>query len=472
MNLAVLLPAEILAGTALAVLLADLFLPRQGKPYLGLLSAAGLAAALGGTARQLAAGLHASLWGGIFLLDPFALFFQAIVLSAALLVLGVSLPYLERWGRDDGEFYALLLMAVLGAVMMVASRNFLEIYVAMELLSVSSYALAGFLRPDPRSGEAALKYYLQGVLASAALLYGISLLYGLSGSLDLSVVGARSAGSLGVVALVLAAGGFALKIAAVPFHMWAPDTYQGAPAPVAAFLSTASKAAAFAVLARVLLTAFPAAQGPWQELFAVVAAASMALGNLAALGQRNVRRMLAYSSIAQGGYVLIALAVATPAAMAASLFYLAVYVFMNAGAFSVLSFLAGPSGGEELTDLDGLAERRPALALALAVFLISLAGMPLTAGLMGKLYLFYAAVQGGYAWLALWGVVFTVVSYFYYFRVLRHLFWGTPSPRPAAPPASVPAGLALGAATLATVLFGVFPQPLMQLALHALGLLR
>jgi len=473
--------------TALLVMVVDMFLPQAQKPRLAWLSLVGVVAA---------AGLAYYIWDGtnpalqdMLAADGYALFFQLAILAAAGLALLFSFDYVRRIGLPQGEYYALLLLATAGMMLMAAAINLMTIFVALEILSLALYALVGLDRSRLRSGEAALKYFLLGALASGFLLYGMALVYGQAGTMSLAgvreVVGqaAPAAGSEGLllVGLGLMIVGFGFKVALVPFQMWTPDVYEGAPTSVTAFMSVGAKAAGFAALGRVALYAFGARQDDWVWVLAILAAVTMTLGNLAALRQASLKRMLAYSSIAHAGYILVGVAAGNALGTSGVLFYLLAYAFMNVGAFALIiaaahfppaspdSVAEGLERGEALKDLAGLASHKPGLALAMALFMLSLAGMPPLAGFMGKLYVFGAAVQAGLVWLAIVGVLNSVVSAYYYLRVVVYMYMrpgpvpkvdSTPAPHLVSPALQV--GLALAAAVV--VVLGLWPGPVLELA--------
>ena len=342
------------------------------------------------------------------------------------------------------------------------------IYLAIELLSITSYILTGYLREDPKSNEAAIKYFLYGATASAAMLYGMSLLYGATGSTNLSQIAMAlrdaEASLRGIIfpAVIFLLVGFGFKIGAVPFHQWAPDAYEGAPTPVTAFLSVGPKAAGFAVLARVFLTALPSFQPDRIALLASISAVTMTLGNLVAIWQKNIKRMLAYSSIAQAGYILLGVVAASALGMTSLVFYLIIYLFANLGAFIVIITFSNGGGGDAIEDYAGLSQRSPGLALAMLLFLLSLAGIPPLAGFIGKFYLFAAAMKEGFLWLVLVAVLNSIVSLYYYLQVVRQMY--IIPPRTEEP---VPASPALSGALLITMagvlLLGIYPAPLVEL---------
>ena len=446
-----------------------------------------LALTLGGLALAFAATLPA--WGASVLLfsnlvavDALALFFKMFALIATAFVVLSAWDFLATRTRAQAEFYSFVLFAALTIMLAAGARNLVLIYLAIESLSIVSYALVGFLRDDARSTEGALKYFIYGAATSAVMLYGLTLLFGLTGSSDLDEM-ARSlananadARALALPALAMVLAGLGFKIALVPFHQWAPDAYEGAPTPVTAFLSVGPKAAGFAVLARVLITAFPAFQPQWTVLLAALALVTMTVGNLAALWQTNVKRMLAYSSIAQAGYILIGLVAYaaassdTFAGLNGVLLFLFAYLFTNLGAFAAVVAVENATGSAEVGAFAEMIRRSPALAVALFIFLLSLIGIPPTAGFVGKLLVFGAALERGYAWLALAGVANSVVSVYYYNRVIREMFFA-----PATDDAHVviPSafGWTVGLAVAGTLIIALAPQPFIEFATRSVAML-
>jgi NADH-quinone oxidoreductase subunit N len=417
---------------------------------------------------------------GALLVDGSALAFHLVFVVVAMLTVLVSMAHLESQEAAHGEFYALILFAVSGMTIMAASENLLTLFIGLELLSIPLYVLAGFTRDKVYSIEAALKYFLLGAFSTGFVLYGIALLYGATGRIDLRGIGeALAAGRDGATdPLILAGGallliGLAFKIAAVPFHFWAPDVYQGATAPVAGFMATGTKAAAFAMLVRVVTTALdqPPVRQQWIGVVSVIAVLTMILGNVVALAQQNIKRMLAYSSIANAGYLLVALAaVGTSGAGAASLyFYLAVYAFMTIGAFAVAA-IVGRDGesdqGFALQAYAGLGRRRPFLAAAMALFMLSLTGIPPAAGFMAKFYIFRDAVRAGLIPLAAVGLLASVIGAFYYLRVVVQMYFRDPAPEEGAPALSLTTAdaFAIGVAAAAILAIGLFPSGLLELA--------
>jgi NADH-quinone oxidoreductase subunit N len=474
------LPALIVAGAGVVALLAQAFAPKGRRAWSFDVAIFGLVAALasvGILASGPARGLGATL-GGALSADAFALFLEGLILLAAIAVVLLSPSYLRENGADRGEYYALTLFSVVGMLGLVSVTELIGLFVALEIMSVALYALAGFDRRRPESQEAAIKYFVTGAFSSAFLLYGVAFLYGLSGSTSFEGIakalcrtcsGAAAANhGLALLGLGLLLVGFGFKVASVPFHMWTPDVYQGAPTTTTAFMGAGVKAAAFGALLRVLGQALPSLSGDWRPVLAVLALLTMIVGNFGALAQSNVKRMLAYSSIAHAGYVLTGLVGGGASAAAAVLFYLAGYAAVNVGGFGALAALSR-DGREPLSldDLAGLASRRPILAAGITVFLISLTGVPISAGFVGKFYLFAAAVNGGYTGLAVVGMLMSVVSAYYYLRVVVAMYMREPHGEDRWAPPSAASSLALGAAAAVVLVLGVFPGPVLTLASRA-----
>ncbi len=419
------LPVEIaLLALSIVVLILDPFLKTEGRrrSLLGWLGAGGLIVILGIHLWQSAPDQPTLLFGGILVADGMTFWFKAFFLLAA----AISAVFFSETKtlQSRAEAYVLLLISTLGMCLLVLAADLIMLYVAIETTSIPLYVLAGFLRGDDKSTEAGFKYLLFGVLTSAILLYGLSLLFGLSGETDLyalrSYVVRFDVVSLGVVLLVLT--GLAFKIAIFPFHFWAPDVYEGAPTPVAGFLSTASKAAGFAVLMRLCTTAFPSLGVDWRLLLAILAALTMTVGNLIALTQKNIKRLLAYSSIAHAGYVLLGLVAFSSLGLASLMFYLLVYLLTNLLAFGLVGIVGQVSGSDEMTAYNGLSRRNAALALALLAALLSLAGIPPFGGFVAKFLLFSAAVETGWVWLVLVGVLNSMIGLYYYLNVLKYVY--------------------------------------------------
>jgi NADH-quinone oxidoreductase subunit N len=450
------LPELALLAAVMLVLLADLVIQAKRKGALALVGLLGVLASAGAVAGMAVAGDGQAAFFGMVASDGMALLADAAILFALGLGLLFSPGYLDRFGVEHvGEYYALLSLSALGMMLMASATNLMVVFVGLELLSLALYILCAILPGRTRSQEAGMKYFLLSSFASAFLLYGMALTYGSTGATDLTGIRAfldvhplnfaSGFGPLLLVGLGLMAVGFSFKVSAIPFQAWTPDVYVGAPTPVTAFMSAGTKVAAFVALARVFVFALHPLAAAWSPVFWVLAVITMIGGNIAALTQRDVKRMLAYSSIANGGYMLIAVAVATRDAVAALLIYLAVYTAMNVGAFGVVLALERPSGeraeaaGTTLEDYTGLARRRPWLAASMAVFLFSLAGIPALAGFIGKWYMFRAAVLGGHTELAIIGALASVVGIFYYLRVVWAMYFAD---RGEQPETEAPAGRA------------------------------
>jgi NADH-quinone oxidoreductase subunit N len=473
-DLRVIAPALVLAVTGIIVMLADLLPPRDRKDHLGLIGLVGVVASL--LLSLLMWGVDVQGFRGMVALDGYALFFNLVIGYAVGLVVLLSLDYIGRQGAETGEFYVLVLFSAVGMTLMAQGTDLIVIFLGLETMSVALYVLAGFFRSRLESGEAAMKYFLLGAFASGFFLYGIALVFGATGSTNLDRIGAVVAGGAGhdpmlLIGFGLLVVGFGFKISSVPFHMWTSDVYQGAPTSVTALIATGSKAAAFAALGRVLLEGMQASQVDWTGLMWGLAVLSMTLGNVVALAQQNVKRMLAYSSIAHVGYMLVGVVAGGTLGHGSVLFYLLVYTFTTAGAFGVLLLLER-AGREavEVGDLGGLAVRHPLLALSLTIFLLSLIGIPPTGGFVGKLYLFGAAVRSGHVWLAVIGVLNSAVAAYYYLRIIVYMYMresdGGP---PAVMVPSVAGALALVVSLWGVMQLGIMPAPLLGLAQAAVA---
>tara|TARA_B100001123_G_scaffold430326_1_gene550094 strand:- start:2433 stop:3893 length:1461 start_codon:yes stop_codon:yes gene_type:complete len=463
---------------AAAVLVWDALLPNRRicLPYIALI---GVFGAVIWTSTWVIRGDFQTAFDGTFAIDQYAVFFQYVFAGIAAIVVVASIDWVNRVDRRQSEYFALVLTASAGLMFLAGARDLITIFLALELSSIPQYILAGWGK-DQRSSEAGMKYLLLGAIASALLLYGMTMLYGFSGSTllsDISVAitenGADSR-SLLIVASVLLIAGFGFKMAVVPFQMWVPDVYQGAPTPVAAFLSVGSKAAAFAVVMRIFFEGLgeQILSDDWAMIFAVIAAASMTLGNLFAIVQRDIKRMLGYSSIAQAGNFMIGLAAISIAGehfvqgASGVLLFVAAYAFTNLGAFIAVIGISQKIGSDNIADYAGMWRRAPLLALALAICLISLAGIPPTAGFWAKLYVFNAGIRADLAWLVIIGVLNSVVSAYYYLAVVRQMFLGEAEEeeRLAISPTIA---VALGISTVGVIVFGIFPTPLVDAAREA-----
>ena len=450
-------------ATAVLVLLLDLKIRK--KVVTALLAILGLGVACYFSFRL--QGVTANLFSGMYSLDGFALFFKFLACFVAGGIILSSIEFRQLPFRYAGEYYSLLLFACLGIMLLSAATDLLSIYIALELLALSCYALVGITKTDPKSSEAALKYFLLGAVASGTMLFGISYLYGLSGSTNLAYISQVRFGPgrspLELLAVFFILAGFGFKIAMVPFHMWCPDTYEGAPTPITAFLSVGPKAAGFAVLLRTYLTAFAGIRVDWVMVVAVLSALTMTLGNVVALTQTNIKRMLAYSSIAQAGYILIGFVVSSGIGLSGVVLYLFAYLFMNIGAFVVVIIVSNFLDSEEIKDYAGLSQRAPGVALALVVFLWSLAGLPPTGGFIGKFFVFAGAIQSGYLWLAVVGVLNSVVSIFYYFNVVRQMYFAKSVFSWPAPRYTLLTSVML-ACLVFTLVMGLYPEPFIRVA--------
>ena len=474
-----LLPEIVLTVGSLLLLLADLVVPRHKQSLLAWVTLAVLAAT--GLALVPVADAHVLVSNGLVSVDRFALFFKVIFLGSAAITVLMSVRYLEVEGTRAGEYYFLILCATLGMMFMAGGTDLITLFIGLETMAISFYILTGFLKPSRRSNEAAVKYFLLGAFSLGILLYGMSILYGLTGTTQLRSIATALVGQERdprlMLAVIMVVAGMGFKIAAVPFHMWAPDVYEGAPTPITAFLSVGSKAASFAMLLRIFIEALPtmrvvtAGLNPgasavigWSTMFYVLSVVTMTVGNFAALTQSNLKRMLAYSSIAHAGYLMIGVVAGTARGVTAMLIYLFVYAFMQLGAFAVITMLRRADViGDELKDLNGLYFRQPFAAFAMLMFMLSLGGIPPTAGFMGKFWLFSAAIESGYPWLAVIGVLNSAVSLYYYVRIVVFM-WLKNEPTGTEPTSSPTMAVALGVALVATLLLGVYPRPLFEFA--------
>src|SRR3954468_8455579 len=460
------LPELVITGGALIVLVADVLLPRERRAALAWITLAVIGATLASLAPFTST--HVEVAHGLLAVDRFAIFFKIVFLVAAAITVLMSIRYLAVEGASPGEYYFLILCATLGMMVMAAGIDLITAFIGLETMAVSFYILAGFIKPSQRSNEAAVKYFLLGAFSLGILLYGMSLMYGLSGTTNLrqmsSAFATQQYDPRLVLAVILVVAGMGFKIAAVPFHMWAPDVYEGAPTPVTAFLSVGSKAASFAMLLRIFVEGLAPMQDDWRLLFEALSIVTMTVGNIAALTQSNVKRMLAYSSIAHAGYLMIGIVAGTARGISAMLIYLLVYSFMQLGAFAVIVLMRRADiVGDELKDFSGLHRRQPFAAFAMLLFMLSLGGIPPTAGFMGKFWLFGAAIDSGYVWLAVIGVLNSAVSLYYYIRIVVFMYLRkeTTGSEPVMSPAL---RVTLAIAVAATLILGVYPRQLFDAA--------
>ena len=471
----VLKPAIILCLFGCGILLTDAFLVRRiGQRWLNAVTALVGEAIVAAVLLQYlpdvrSAGSLTGL-GGSIVVDGFGVFFNAIFMLAAALAVILSARYMEAEGEQRGEYYALILFAQAGMSIMATGHDLVVLFVALETMALSFYVMVGFLRDSQRSNEAAMKYLILGAFSSGLLAYGFSVLYGISGSTSLAAIGEAIAGRpaldwIMILALITTSVGLFFKIAAAPFHMWAPDVYEGAPTPTTAYVSVASKAASFALMIRLFVTAYGSVAEAWVPLLAIVAIATMTIGNLAAVTQSNLKRLLAYSSVAHAGYMLLGLVAFSETGLRGIAIYLLAYVFMNFGAFALIAALRRDGeAAEELDDLNGLFGRAPGYTILMAIFMLSLTGIPPLAGFYGKYYIFLALLGEGYYILAVFAALYVAVSAYYYFRVIRACWLGEAAERPASLDMNLGTRTALVASGVLTVLIGILPQRFIDLA--------
>ena len=465
-------PELMVITIGLAVLMLDLIVDRKYKALLGWLSLAGVGVSAVMTVRLM--GITGSFFGGTFLLDPFAAYFKLAFYLACGLGILVSIKYLDIEDIHRGEYYALMLFATCGMMLMASAGDLMTLYLGLELMALSVYILAGFMRRDSRSNEAGIKYLLLGAFSSGIMLYGMSLLYGISGTTNLAGILAflRSADLanptlfLAVAMLVVS---FGFKVAAVPFHMWVPDVYEGAPTSVTAFMSAGPKVAGFAVLLRLFAVTLGPLHAHTSVILAGIAVLTMAFGNILAISQTNIKRMLAYSSIAHAGYALVGLAAGGPDGAASVMLYVLIYSVMNMGAFGVVIMLR-KSGvrGEEIADFAGLGKTNKTAAFLMLIFLFSLTGIPPMAGFIGKFYIFKSAVQAGMVWLAVVGVLFSAISAYFYLRVIMLMYMYEPK-QEFSLVQSPSLTLALAISVTAVIVIGVYPSRVLDFARASLA---
>jgi NADH-quinone oxidoreductase subunit N len=496
-DLQLIAPELILTVCACVALVMEVILPyRKTKltAYFALIGIALAGASLGVQWWSMSPGVSIDGFYGMIRIDGFALLFKSIFLVAAALAIGISTRYLDIEGEQHGEYYALVLFATVGMMFLACGYDLITLYVALELMALTFYVLVAFTKREKKSNEAAMKYFLLGAFSSGVLLYGMSLLYGIAGSTNLGQIGheiGQIVGSikanpetsslrpmllLGMIAL---AAGLFFKIAAVPFHMWAPDVYEGAPTSVTAFLSTGSKAASFALYARIFIEALGGMRADWAPLLGIVAAITIMVGNWAAVTQENSKRLLAYSSISNAGYLLLGLVAGNTYGYVGLVIYLLVYTLMNMGAFGVIISLRRRGIiGDNVDDMTGLGQKAPGLAAMMTVFMLSLGGLPVTGGFIGKYFLFGGLIQRGstdhknwYYWLATWAIINTVVSFYYYFRFIKVMYLGDrlADDRPLSLSPALQTALAVS--LIGIIFVGVYPQPFVKVALQLLAYL-
>ncbi|MCB9773050.1 MAG: NADH-quinone oxidoreductase subunit N [Nitrospiraceae bacterium] len=479
-DLVLILPELLIVGMACLILVLDPITPAHKKDLLAWMSLGILV--VGSVVTVNGFGERVMAFSDLVVVDSYAVFWKMLLYLVSGLTILLSMGYLKEEKIQLAEYYAFVLLALTGMMVMVSGADLLTIYLGIELMSITLYIMAGFKRFELRSIESSAKYFVLGAFSSGILLYGISIIFGVTGSTRLveiaAVVNGRGIDDpLVFISLMLLIVGFGFKVAAVPFHMWTPDVYEGAPTSVTAFMAVASKAASFAAFLRVLLEAFGGIKPDWNLLILVICIITVALGNLVAIVQTNVKRMLAYSSIAHAGYALIGVVVAgwagiegavSSQGVSSLMLYLAIYSFMTIGAFSMVAVLRkGGLEGEEIEDFTGLAKRHKGGAFLMLVFMVSLAGIPPTAGFIGKLYLFMAAVNAGLAWLAIIGLIFAAISAFFYLRIVMVMYMREPSSEQELHTRLVlspQVSFVLACAVAGVVLLGIFPGPLVSVA--------
>ncbi len=470
------IPEILVTVSAVLTLLLAAFDKKEGGGYLaGTITLIGTGLALVFTCYLW--GNNVDIFNNLYVIDTFSIFFKALILIITLLVTLMSLRYVEREGMIKCEYYSLLLFGTLGMMIMVSSSHFVTIFIGLELMSISIYVLCALLAKNPRSAEASFKYFLLGAFATAFLLYGMALIYGTTGILDVRematyiVSGRFHLTPLFMVGLAMLVVGFGFKTASVPFHMWTPDVYEGAPTAITAYMATGVKAAAFGAFLRVFYTSFLPYLGIWSNMLWLVAVLTMTLGNVTALVQDDVKRMLAYSSIAHAGYILIAFVIGDKNSSASIPFYVLVYTFMNIGAFTVVILLGQRDHANTgIEAYAGLASRHPGIALAMSIFLLSLAGVPPLAGFLGKFYVLSAAIKAKYYWLAVIGVLNSAVAAYYYLRVIMYMYFreaAGESPEPDTSPAYT---LAIVVSAAALFYLGIFPREILLLTEKSVGI--
>ena len=467
LDMRLLVPEMTLICVGLILLLLDLVVRK--KEVIAVVGIAGTLVALYGTYKLYGFYEPQAAFAGMFVLDGYSNFFKLIFYLNVILTICISLKYMAIEKASFGEYYALLMFATTGMMIMASAADLIILYLGLELMALSTYILAGFTRKQPRSNEAALKYFFLGAFSSAFLLYGISLTYGLTGTTNLkgiaeAITALNINGNpivyLGLIFIIVA---FGFKIALVPFHMWAPDVYEGAPTSVTAFMSVGPKAAGFAVLGRVLFDAFAGMQVQWSAILIPIAVLTMATGSIIALAQTNIKRMLAYSSIAHAGYMLLGIITGTHEGLTTTINYLMIYLFMNIGAFAVVIMLRSEGfQGENLEDYMGLSKSHPLASALMLIFMFSLAGIPPTAGFVGKFYVFMETINAGYVYLAIIAVIFSAISAFFYLRVVMYMYMKDPV-KEVTLTNSPSMSIALAVTAMMVLIFGIFPSVLLDL---------
>jgi len=466
-DLLLLLPEILLTSWLCLLLIIDFSFPRLPNEQLAYFSIAGLVATLGCLAWFDYTGVTGTLFSNMFALDRMALFFKMFIVGSTILVILASIDYIHRFKFFRGEYYFLTMMSALGMMFMASANDLLSVFVALEFSTLGFYVLVAYLREDTASNEAGIKFFILGIFAAGLLAYGISLVYGETGKLVFSDMTAAQATPGLVIGFLLIFGALGFKIGAVPFHSWIPDTYHGSPTPVTAFLSIAPKAAAFAILLRMFFVALATFKPIWALLLIAASILSMTYGNIVAIAQKNMKRLLAYSGIAQIGNILIGLATGTKMGSDALLFYLVTYLFANLGAFAIVIAVSEAIGSEEIDDYSGLGRRSPFLAFSMLIFLLSLAGVPPLAGFIGKLYIFVAAIKEGLYLLIAVGLINIVISMYYYLIVVKKMYVIEPHDRSPVK-VSGPIKVVVYVCLIGTLAIGVYPQPVSDWVVSAI----
>jgi len=466
-DLLLLLPEILLTSWLCLLLIIDFSFPRLPNEQLAYFSIAGLVATLGCLAWFDYTGVTGTLFSNMFALDRMALFFKMFIVGSTILVILASIDYIHRFKFFRGEYYFLTIMSALGMMFMASANDLLSVFVALEFSTLGFYVLVAYLREDTASNEAGIKFFILGIFAAGLLAYGISLVYGETGKLVFSDMTAAQATPGLVIGFLLIFGALGFKIGAVPFHSWIPDTYHGSPTPVTAFLSIAPKAAAFAILLRMFFVALATFKPIWALLLIAASILSMTYGNIVAIAQKNMKRLLAYSGIAQIGNILIGLATGTKMGSDALLFYLVTYLFANLGAFAIVIAVSEAIGSEEIDDYSGLGRRSPFLAFSMLIFLLSLAGVPPLAGFIGKLYIFVAAIKEGLYLLIAVGLINIVISMYYYLIVVKRMYVTEPHDRSPVK-VSGPIKVVVYVCLIGTLAIGVYPQPVSDWVVSAM----
>jgi len=466
-DLTPMMPELFMTALALMVLLIDLLIKK--KEVIALISMVGVA-----FVALTLFGPPSVTFGTMFISDGYSTFFKLIFFINVILSVLISIKYIAVERVNYGEYYSLILFSTIGMMIMASAGDLIVLYLGLELMALSTYVLAGFIRHDIKSNEAALKYFLLGAFSSAFLLYGISIIYGLTGTTDIKAIAlfVSEKGLAGNLSLLLSVMffivAFGFKIAAAPFHMWAPDVYEGAPTSITAFMSVGPKAAGFAVLGRVFMVAFASVKVEWAAILIPLSILTMAVGNIVALSQTNIKRMLAYSSIAHAGYALLGIIAANNEGLASVMNYLMIYAFMNIGAFAVIIMLRSEGfKGDSIYDYEGLSKTHPLAAVLMLIFMFSLTGIPPTAGFIGKLYIFMAAINAGYTWLVVVAVIFSAISAYFYLRIVMYMYMK--EPKVAVSLTTSPGtDVALGITAVAVIFIGVLPSFLLELVRTAI----